>query len=459
MLFFLYVRSVVGRVLGVNLRARWATDALTGGDRVPKELWLSFRECVTVAKLVFDPDDTGGDAMYADFLATVEAHCVGLKRATADTRRVEVSQFLTLAVVGYHQDRPEEPPFGGAPPRGPPAADGDAERAKSPRADVEEKARRIAELESVVASLKKRIATIDPGNDVESSLEDLERQLQDTARKLLEGDETVESELERLDKAIRSHPEHAERLAVAAAKWEASQKSPNDAALAEARRFVPRDIFKSTATEVDRRYAARAQAGALPAKAAASLAKRVWTCQTLWLLWLEPERIKKLHPADLRGRYAAAGLDVVELRAVYAVLPETFDNDPTGDKTKWRSNIRTKLEELVNKEARGALSKAEARHAAYRGAPPDLDVNDGQAYAYDDKAPLRSLDDDRANNDKGPPADRPKIALPLPKKAARDDNPPPATKEKKKKAPKAAPGDLLAALKNRENKRRASSCA
>ena len=117
MLFFLYVRSVVGRVLGVNLRARWATDALTGGDRVPKELWLSFRECVTVAKLVFDPDDTGGDAMYADFLATVEAHCVGLKRATADTRRVEVSQFLTLAVVGYHQDRPEEPPFGGAPPR------------------------------------------------------------------------------------------------------------------------------------------------------------------------------------------------------------------------------------------------------------------------------------------------------------------------------------------------------
>lgn len=126
-LFFLYVRSVVGRVLGVNLRARWATDALTGGDRVPKELWLSFRECVTVAKLVFDPDDTGGDAMYADFLATVEAHCVGLKRATADTRRVEVSQFLTLAVVGYHQDRPEEPPFGGAPPRGPPAADGDAE--------------------------------------------------------------------------------------------------------------------------------------------------------------------------------------------------------------------------------------------------------------------------------------------------------------------------------------------
>ena len=34
--------------------------------------------------------------------------------------------------------------------------------------DVEAKARRIAELETVVASLKKRIATIDPGNDVEA---------------------------------------------------------------------------------------------------------------------------------------------------------------------------------------------------------------------------------------------------------------------------------------------------
>ena len=51
-LFFLYVRSVVGRVLGVNLRARWASDALAGAERVPKELWLSYRECVAVAKLV-----------------------------------------------------------------------------------------------------------------------------------------------------------------------------------------------------------------------------------------------------------------------------------------------------------------------------------------------------------------------------------------------------------------------
>jgi len=319
--------------------------------------------------------------------------------------------------------------------------------------DVEAKARRIAELETVVASLKKRIATIDPGNDVEASLEDLERQLRDTAAKLLAGDESVENELERLDKAIRSHPEHAERVALAAAKWEAAQKPRNAAALRDVRRFVPENIFKSTAKKIEVAYAARAARGDLPPRAAAALAKRVWTTQVLWLVWLDPERIAKLHPADLRGRYAVTGLDIEETRAVYAVLPASFDNDPSGDKTRWRAQIRTKLEEFVDREARQALTTSEARHAAYRPAPAALDVNDGTVDADDptQAAAAPSLDLDARPAAEDAPK-RPK----LPK--------PPVLKEdvaapKKKKAQKAAPVDLLAALKNRENKRRHSTAS
>ena len=183
---------------------------------------------------------------------------------------------------------------------------------------------------------------MDP-NSENHSLDDLEKQLQDAARKLLDGDPSVENELERLDKAIKQHPEHAERVAVAEHKWELDQDASNRRALDTTRRFVPRDIFKSTASTVERRYAVRAAADRVPRRAAAALSKRVWTTSVLWLVHLEEARIKKLHPADLRSRYAVAGLDIVELRAVYAVLPIAFDNDSDGSKAKWREGIRLSL--------------------------------------------------------------------------------------------------------------------
>lgn len=62
LLFFLYVRSVIQKLLNVTFRARWGSDALKGGgpDRLPKPLWLSYRECVAVARTVFGTD---GDPM------------------------------------------------------------------------------------------------------------------------------------------------------------------------------------------------------------------------------------------------------------------------------------------------------------------------------------------------------------------------------------------------------------
>ena len=147
------------------------------------------------------------------------------------------------------------------------------------------------------------------------------------------------------------------------------------------------------------------------------------------------------------------GLDIEETRAVYAVLPEVFDNDPSGDKTRWRAQIRTKLEEFVDREARQALTKAEARHAAYRPAPAALDVNDGTVDADDptQAAAAPSLDLDARPAAEDAPK-RPKLPKPP---VLKED----AAAPKKKKAPKAAPVDLLAALKNRENKRRHSTAS
>ena len=103
LLFFLYVRSVVAKVLHVSFKTRWAKA--DGPGRQPKSLWMSYRECVTVARTVFGVNNEG---MCRDFLGIITPQMVGQKSDTGDSRRIDITQFLHLAVVGYHQTRPEE---------------------------------------------------------------------------------------------------------------------------------------------------------------------------------------------------------------------------------------------------------------------------------------------------------------------------------------------------------------
>ena len=44
--------------------------------------------------------------------------------------------------------------------------------------------------------------------------------------------------------------------------------------------------------------------------------------------------ISKMHAADLCSKYAYQGLDLSEMRAVFASTPETFQNDGNGMKKK-----------------------------------------------------------------------------------------------------------------------------
>lgn len=111
LLFFLYVRSVVAKQLHVSFKTRWGKS--DGPGRQPKSLWLSYRECVAVAKAVFGESN---ESMCRDFLAIVSPQMVGQKSEPnpngigngTDTRRIDITQFLHLAVVGYHQTRPPE---------------------------------------------------------------------------------------------------------------------------------------------------------------------------------------------------------------------------------------------------------------------------------------------------------------------------------------------------------------
>lgn len=58
-------------------------------------------------------------------------------------------------------------------------------------------------------------------------------------------------------------------------------------------------------------------------------------------------------------QYAAAGLDLVELRAVYASLPlHGFQNDPSGQKAKFKDTVRDRLRELTTSISSSSSSGA-----------------------------------------------------------------------------------------------------
>jgi hypothetical protein len=77
----------------------------------------------------------------------------------------------------------------------------------------------------------------------------------------------------------------------------------------------------------------------------------------------------RLHPAILTA-LGFSGLDVVELRAVHAALPDAFANDADGRKAKWRDALEARLKELTAKEAAGALTANQRRHPCYAALAP-----------------------------------------------------------------------------------------
>ncbi len=91
LLFFLYVRSVVMKCFSKWNKGNEANKS--------KNLWISYRECVHIAKIVFGEEN---ELAIKDFMALLSSRMAGQKKDNADTRRIDVTQFLYTAVDGYH---------------------------------------------------------------------------------------------------------------------------------------------------------------------------------------------------------------------------------------------------------------------------------------------------------------------------------------------------------------------
>ncbi|KAH8062289.1 hypothetical protein JL722_3204 [Aureococcus anophagefferens] len=178
------------------------------------------------------------------------------------------------------------------------------------------------------------------------SLDEAKERLRAAAARLLGaqgGGYDDEKEVERWDAYIRVHPDHAAEQLAAEATWRADHATANEACRRVVRGFVPPDVFRSGAS------LASLKSDGLSADAA----RRVFKHPALWLTRAAPKRIAKCHVADLRGRYAFETLSLLELRAVFASLPEdgAFENDARGDKQAWKASLAAKLKSLAARKA------------------------------------------------------------------------------------------------------------
>ena len=195
------------------------------------------------------------------------------------------------------------------------------------------------------------------------SLQDLRTQLQDVTRRILNGDESAETEREadHLDNQIRNHPDNAKDLKAKEEAWVKEQRDAIDKALKEMLSMIPDDATELSVDALVKKYGFSRE-----------LAKRIYETKILRLLTTPQGAIQKTHAVDFLRDFSNQGLDIVEMRAVYACLPAIFDLDGDGRKALWRQNFVNTLKDLVKKETNGKLTTREQRHPAYTNAEAQL---------------------------------------------------------------------------------------
>lgn len=177
------------------------------------------------------------------------------------------------------------------------------------------------------------------------TLEDVEARLRKATKRLLGGDETAGEDCEKYSEMLAKHPDHLARLAAERVEWDRAQAEQNREARLLMRGYVPPTPCDKSAL--------------LTAGLSEALAKRILKFKALRLVRASKESIAKTHVVGLRG-FDLAGLDTVELRAVYASLPDAFENDSQKEKKSWRESVRDRLVAALKKNEQGAK-----RHSAY----------------------------------------------------------------------------------------------
>ncbi len=231
---------------------------------------------------------------------------------------------------------------------------------------------KISELEMILSSLQEKLKLVSSENGHPlRSLDDIENELRIAAQKCFAGEECSEDYLERLDNALRSHPEYAIREQKIRSKWDYEQKEENEKALKIMKKIVPPNIRYSTEKKIeeDIREKVRNEMSITSADIK-RLAKRIFRNKAIHIVHYPKNMISKFYVNDLVNKFdIGTSLDLTELRAVYASLPTQFDNDNNGQKAEWKERIRSELVNLVRNNESNNIIPNKKRNSVYKNVP------------------------------------------------------------------------------------------
>ncbi len=165
-----------------------------------------------------------------------------------------------------------------------------------------------------------------------------------------------EKRIDFLIKAQEENPEYQSLIAAEYEQWKNSINPYITECLKITRSYIPPSIFTSTSDAL------------LELGINSDVSKRILQKQCLWLVRMGHEEIARLHEADLNNRYAVTSqmLDIVELSAIYAALPERFVNDQMSKKIEWRDQIESLLKKMLIEKENGTLPKGKLRAPCYK---------------------------------------------------------------------------------------------
>lgn len=219
---------------------------------------------------------------------------------------------------------------------------------------------------------KKKLATLQKAMNIDldemdwdGTLEQAEERMQECLKGILEGETTIiqakaQQDFDKWDQLVRGHADYIAREENKWTDWESENFEKNRDALNEMReKFVPEEFKVGCSIKT------LMELKGLKKKTA----ERIFKNKIFKFLWMDKGHIAKIHGAALTNDYASQGLDIRELRAVYAALPTDFESDTDGKKKQFREIMRAKLFTLTEKEKNGRILPGEILHNDYRDKP------------------------------------------------------------------------------------------
>eukprot|EP00518_Triparma_eleuthera_P015945 CAMPEP_0197571044 /NCGR_PEP_ID=MMETSP1320-20131121/41752_1 /TAXON_ID=91990 /ORGANISM="Bolidomonas sp., Strain RCC2347" /LENGTH=1853 /DNA_ID=CAMNT_0043133525 /DNA_START=185 /DNA_END=5743 /DNA_ORIENTATION=- len=161
-----------------------------------------------------------------------------------------------------------------------------------------------------------------------------------------------EGQIEIWNERMNTAPERAAEMAKREEAWVAKQQETNLQCLKIMRSYIPMDIEKLSVKQILEKV--KAEGG----QCTYALAERLKSKKLLHWIVMHKDDIARenfLVGANVSAFKNLGDYDVVELRAVYACLPATFELDNTpgrvGAKLEWKNGLITKLKEMSAQQA------------------------------------------------------------------------------------------------------------